>query len=293
MATETRSRNGCWTCRLRKKKCDESHPECLQCLNLGLDCHGFGDRPVWMDGGARERAEIFTLKLRVARTKAADFQRREVSSSKQLSSLGTIVDSGPSEQTGTVPETITTPPCRTPPEFWLNVAYEGARTVSSESEVLVDPATSKGYFGDETSQMHRVEPLFPFITFQDASLLVHFLEEVYEWQFRFHSSPNVTFNKSWLLWLMFQNRALYLTVLALSASHLAAMNSRSDAAGPNISQQELAYRYDLAIQEFQHSLQQCQCGANTDLWILVCIVMLIYLNVRTPFFIGLVGRIIS
>ncbi|PLB46978.1 hypothetical protein P170DRAFT_466345 [Aspergillus steynii IBT 23096] len=33
-----RSRTGCWTCRSRKVKCDESHPQCNQCTRLGHIC---------------------------------------------------------------------------------------------------------------------------------------------------------------------------------------------------------------------------------------------------------------
>src|SRR5438552_2176273 len=68
MAVEVRSRNGCWTCRARRKKCDETRPNCSQCVTLSIDCHGYGERPCWMDGGARERAEIAIVKMKVAGT---------------------------------------------------------------------------------------------------------------------------------------------------------------------------------------------------------------------------------
>lgn len=35
----TRSRTGCWICRLRKKKCTEERPACFNCLRLHLDCY--------------------------------------------------------------------------------------------------------------------------------------------------------------------------------------------------------------------------------------------------------------
>lgn len=39
MGLKTRSRNGCFTCRRRKKKCDESlYPDCKNCLANGLLC---------------------------------------------------------------------------------------------------------------------------------------------------------------------------------------------------------------------------------------------------------------
>ncbi|KAL4812154.1 fungal-specific transcription factor domain-containing protein [Aspergillus spinulosporus] len=36
--TAGRSRNGCWTCREKKVKCDERRPKCIRCLRLGRHC---------------------------------------------------------------------------------------------------------------------------------------------------------------------------------------------------------------------------------------------------------------
>jgi hypothetical protein len=41
--SKPRSRNGCWTCRQRKVKCDEVRPVCASCSRLGKDC-GYGTR---------------------------------------------------------------------------------------------------------------------------------------------------------------------------------------------------------------------------------------------------------
>ncbi|KAH8683805.1 fungal-specific transcription factor domain-containing protein [Ilyonectria robusta] len=44
----SRTRTGCWTCRLRRKKCDENTPTCSNCVSRGLHCYGYGDKPAWM-----------------------------------------------------------------------------------------------------------------------------------------------------------------------------------------------------------------------------------------------------
>ncbi|KAH7337527.1 hypothetical protein B0J17DRAFT_663307 [Rhizoctonia solani] len=36
-----RSINGCYTCKNRKKKCDETHPHCLRCTGMGIQCGGY------------------------------------------------------------------------------------------------------------------------------------------------------------------------------------------------------------------------------------------------------------
>lgn len=43
-----RSKTGCWTCRLRRKKCDEQRPICAACAQLGL-----GSRCTFPEGAAR------------------------------------------------------------------------------------------------------------------------------------------------------------------------------------------------------------------------------------------------
>ncbi|KAF2654747.1 hypothetical protein K491DRAFT_716868 [Lophiostoma macrostomum CBS 122681] len=44
----SRSRTGCITCRIRKKKCDEHRPECYTCWSRGLACYGFHvPAPTW------------------------------------------------------------------------------------------------------------------------------------------------------------------------------------------------------------------------------------------------------
>lgn len=49
----TRSRDrtftGCWTCRSRKVKCDETKPTCLSCLRMGLKCTGYASKLIWVE----------------------------------------------------------------------------------------------------------------------------------------------------------------------------------------------------------------------------------------------------
>ncbi|KAK3690285.1 fungal-specific transcription factor domain-containing protein [Podospora appendiculata] len=68
MPTGTRSTKGCWTCRLRRKKCDETQPFCQTCSNLSIACQGYGLRPVWMDRGLLEREEAQKIKAAIARS---------------------------------------------------------------------------------------------------------------------------------------------------------------------------------------------------------------------------------
>jgi len=62
-----RSTQGCFTCRIRRKKCPNTDGvgKCATCVKLQVECLGYGKkRPVWMKIYAREIREV----LRIART---------------------------------------------------------------------------------------------------------------------------------------------------------------------------------------------------------------------------------
>jgi hypothetical protein len=65
-----RSKNGCWTCRLRRKKCNEGGPPCSNCESRSLLCHGYGPKPSWKDRGDMERQEASKLQLRSRRRRS-------------------------------------------------------------------------------------------------------------------------------------------------------------------------------------------------------------------------------
>lgn len=65
-----RSRSGCYTCRLRRKKCDESRPCCRACKHLGVDCEY--SRPAWWTNTERRRDHKEKIKEIIKQTKLAE-----------------------------------------------------------------------------------------------------------------------------------------------------------------------------------------------------------------------------
>ncbi|KAF4454785.1 Arginine metabolism regulation II [Fusarium albosuccineum] len=45
--SRTKSFSGCWTCRAKHVKCDETRPACTRCQRSGLTCEGYGVRLSW------------------------------------------------------------------------------------------------------------------------------------------------------------------------------------------------------------------------------------------------------
>ncbi|KAL4761475.1 Zn(II)2Cys6 transcription factor [Aspergillus foveolatus] len=62
-----RSRNGCYTCRLRRKKCDETHPNCVACTSLGVSCEY--RKPSWWISTQARMLQKDKIKQKVRETK--------------------------------------------------------------------------------------------------------------------------------------------------------------------------------------------------------------------------------
>ncbi|KAK3074162.1 DNA-binding transcriptional regulator ume6 [Teratosphaeriaceae sp. CCFEE 6253] len=61
-----RSRSGCFTCRLRRKKCEEGKPACRACKHLGLRCDY--KRPMWWSNSEQRRHQKEVIKNIIKRT---------------------------------------------------------------------------------------------------------------------------------------------------------------------------------------------------------------------------------
>lgn len=70
--THKRSRSGCFTCRLRRKKCDEAKGACKACRHLGLACEY--KRPSWWNDNNLRKAQKELIKTLIKKTKTTEKQ---------------------------------------------------------------------------------------------------------------------------------------------------------------------------------------------------------------------------
>lgn len=61
---------GCFTCRLRRKKCDEGHPSCGACNNLCVKCEY--KRPVWWGNVEQRKIQKERIKNKIKQTKMTE-----------------------------------------------------------------------------------------------------------------------------------------------------------------------------------------------------------------------------
>ncbi|KAF2501482.1 hypothetical protein BU16DRAFT_546697 [Lophium mytilinum] len=71
--------DGCWTCKLRRKKCDELRPRCGDCDSLEISCD-YGPKPAWMDGEEQQRQRTVWLKNEIKRNSAYRREKSKASS---------------------------------------------------------------------------------------------------------------------------------------------------------------------------------------------------------------------
>lgn len=67
MVANLEESKGCYTCRLRRKKCDESHPACRACSNLCVKCEY--KRPIWWSNAEQRAIQKERIKNKIKQTK--------------------------------------------------------------------------------------------------------------------------------------------------------------------------------------------------------------------------------
>ncbi|CAJ0553792.1 Ff.00g123040.m01.CDS01 [Fusarium sp. VM40] len=95
-----RSRTGCYTCRLRRKKCDEGTPMCTACKHLGLQCEY--KRPMWWSNNDMRRKHKEDIKMIIKRKKLSEKSSHNIQNSCASSPPG-LTHSLPTSATFTDP----------------------------------------------------------------------------------------------------------------------------------------------------------------------------------------------
>ena len=247
--TSTRRKTECcWTCTLRRKKCDGEQPACLACKSRNITCHGFGDRPEWLDSEDRKRVELNKIQDAVKinrkrrRTEATedrddgDLADTERPTGAQDASTETyeeqrVRDNDPTEISEPRPD-LSGADCSPP-------TYE---QISSQTPSIAPTPTATTYF---RFGYHR-----------EAELLMHYLDHVFALQFRFHTPSVANGGRGWLLWLLTETKPLYHAALSLRALHqhsLLARSARGQRYHDTLS--ELNEHHSRALQELQIFLQ--------------------------------------
>ncbi|KAG4437455.1 hypothetical protein IFR05_007060 [Cadophora sp. M221] len=216
MSAPLRSKQGCWTCRLRRKKCDERRDICLTCESLSITCYGYGEKPDWMDGGEKERSIAISIKQIVKHT------------SRKKGRLGTTLarfHKSPGVQVNKE-DVVLAPKTDNPaPENRSGGAYlepTGLSTSPASTDTATRPSVSDRNPASSPSSNPDYSPQMSSdivtVSRDETVLLMHFLDHVFPLQHPI--KPDIADGgRSWLLSLLLRTKPLYHASLALSAYH--------------------------------------------------------------------------
>ncbi|KAK9773742.1 hypothetical protein SCAR479_09688 [Seiridium cardinale] len=139
-----RSRTGCYTCRLRRKKCDEGTPMCTACKHLGLACEY--KRPMWWSNNDARRQHKDDIKMIIKRKKLT-----EKSSHTIQTSVGSI--GSPPGLSHSLPTSAT-----------FSDPLDRTRSASIDSQFAFNFNSSPNVpdYGAYNQQMHHTHPDFMF-----------------------------------------------------------------------------------------------------------------------------------
>jgi hypothetical protein len=260
MAMKTRSSGGCWTCRLRRKKCDEEHPICQGCFALEIDCLYSEDKPEWMDGAEKQKLKADWLKKEVKRRANHRRERRYLQGLEvRLESLDvSLADDSdgptPKDLINAVPPSVGTTTSSTPnprtQDSTPSPAFDSGLTDSSMS------APSPGQNPDGSKPPGFIHGA----TFSEAEahLTMMYLDYVFPFLFPYYRPSCADVGRGWLLVLLTKNKALFHSALSLAGYfHGIVLDSTQDAASEchvhNL--EALHEQQGLALQWLQREMQ--------------------------------------
>ncbi|KAI1750638.1 fungal-specific transcription factor domain-containing protein [Xylaria castorea] len=181
-----RSFNGCWTCRLRRKKCDERRPVCETCASLHITCHFGQEKPEWMDGGARQEQTAARFKQEVKDNAHRRREGRGDMPGDSIGTTGTTADVAPSNGTNTEPDSRSS---------------TMQRTSGGNSHCPLSRKDVQG--GIRLGQ-------------SDTILLMFYLENVLPFLFPFYRPSIVRGGRAWILEMMINSPVVCQATLCLS-----------------------------------------------------------------------------
>ncbi|TVY49393.1 Pestheic acid cluster transcriptional regulator [Lachnellula occidentalis] len=219
MSGPLRSKAGCWTCRLRKKKCDEKHPFCSTCEALTITCYGYGSKPDWMDNGEKEKAMAHSIKQVVKHT-----SRRKGRLGTSISQLQNRYSKKSGSQVVNIAPKSLDGSSSSSPDSNLESDHPTAHSNSPANPGPADTSMSPSVdtLSEAQSTPHQPSSILA-VSSNESILLMHFLDNVFCLQYPFYKPGVHEGGRGWLLSLLMKTKPLYHASLALSAYHRSAI----------------------------------------------------------------------
>ncbi|TLS28725.1 hypothetical protein PpBr36_00639 [Pyricularia pennisetigena] len=235
-----RTSDGCWTCRLRKKKCDLGQPTCVSCASLEIECMYSDAKPQWMDGGELQRGRAEQVKAEVKRRATLRREKRHVvgdmdgetmidlemadgldgvhlsaRAARLNGDVGSARAFATSERSGAIDGDSFDAATDTPPSSSWTTEHS-----PDSSATGVSPASSRDHHHHHhDGPAAEVGTVLP--NSRELMQVMAYLDYVFPFLYPFYRPPIFSGGRGWLLTLLMSNKALLHASLTLVSFFLA------------------------------------------------------------------------
>lgn len=225
----SRSGSGCWTCRLRKKKCDDVRPICGPCEFRNITCHGFGPKPSFLCSAEDQKAEIAKIQKAVSESFKARRAFRVAKKSSRPSQPRPVAPAGVARRDETTdltkayeaqlslesgPSASKSKPSIGNPSTFSTDAYPNS--VSSEGSSVGAGLEPGRPAQDEEYPRSFLPNAYPAQNAQDLALVMGYLDGIFPRQYYFYQPSGQERGRGWLLALLLRSKPSYYITLAFS-----------------------------------------------------------------------------
>jgi hypothetical protein len=258
---KSRSSDGCWTCRLRRKKCDEIRPVCVACSALEIDCLYSDAKPDWMDGAEKQKEKADWLKLEVKRLAGTRREKRHMQG-LEMSMDGLEVTNAPDTTLMAAAPTASAAPSSSSASMSNGTPQESGSEswVVDQTMQSLTSSTPPSSFGPAAAStpsrligmevpVHRVG-----LDDRDLSFMMHYLDYTFPFLNPFYRPPILDGGRGWLLVIIMRNKALFHIALSLSAYLISEILKNGDDAHDDCKKHNwdsLQEQQQLAMRELQ------------------------------------------
>lgn len=286
-----RSSDGCWTCRLRRKKCDEGRPRCAACAALEISCLYSDEKPEWMDGGERQAKKAEEVKAEVKKKAAWRRERKYLTGIEpgieELSMGDAVSDvtfTNHQDESGRAAPAAADKGESSASSSWdspQNSTSDGTSNntpPSSTSEPGAHPAADGMYVQGQhfpaapheaPSAASATSIGYSNLNEHDLLLLTNYLDYVFPFLFPFYRPPLLHSGRGWLLILLMRKRTLLHSALSLSTYFFAVATEKLTSGHESCrehNRSELEKQHELTLRELQNDVAVVnQKGVGSDL----------------------------
>jgi hypothetical protein len=224
---------GCWTCRIRRKRCDAIRPNCGACQSLQIYCYFDSQKPTWMDGASEQKEMMQKIKTEIQQNAARRRERRALGVYDQGMEMNMVVtterdyrdSSGPSSDSQLA---FPSPaPISAIIESESSPASDDVRIVGDdEMELEVAPISSLG----QTTPGILNHPFTFSVSSSDSHVsrlnlgkdielgfIMIYLDHVFPFMFPFYRPSLLETGRHWVLSLLCRNETSFYTAASLAS----------------------------------------------------------------------------